>query len=147
MKIDIMLDEGAIMPTKAHEHDMGFDLYANIPQWSGRTDTVTIPRKGCDHVETGVHISIPKGYGAFVKPRSGLAFRHELDTGAGVIDSGFTGEIKLCLFNHSYEDYEINHGDRVAQLVILPVPQVEFNQVDSLDEADRGDNGFGSSGK
>ncbi|VAX31179.1 Deoxyuridine 5'-triphosphate nucleotidohydrolase [hydrothermal vent metagenome] len=80
-------------------------------------------------------------------PRSGLAVKHSLDCGAGVIDSGYRGEIKVLLFNHSDQDYAIKQGDRVAQLIVQKFEKVDFIPVDSLEETARGGNGFGSTGK
>ena len=140
MKIDIKLDEGAIMPTKAHPTDAAFDLYFN-------GESVGIRHGDSKLLNTGIYMSIPRGYCGIIKSRSGLSVKHGIDVGAGVIDSGYRGEIKVLIRNHGDKITFIEHGERIAQLMIVPVPQVEFNQVDNLDEADRGDNGFGSSGK
>ena len=145
MKIDIKLDKGAIMPTKAHPSDAAFDLYAQklAYGWNCRC----IGSKESLLIETGVSMAIPDGYCGIIKSRSGLSVKNGVDIGAGVIDSGYRGEIKVLLRNQGGSEVVIENADRIAQLMIVPVPQVEFNQVDELDEADRGDNGFGSSGK
>ena len=142
MKIDIMLDEGAIMPTKAHPSDAAFDLYFKS---DFKSEGVGIG--GSKLLGTGVSMAIPDGYCGIIKSRSGLSVKHGVDVGAGVIDSGYRGEIKVLIRNQGDEPVWLKNGERIAQLMIVPVPQVEFNQVDSLDEADRGGNGFGSSGK
>lgn len=139
MKIDIKLDRGAIMPTKAHPSDAAFDLYLRDPSGIRPGDSKLL--------STGVCAAIPDGYCGIIKSRSGLSVKHGFDVGAGVIDAGYRGEIKVLIRNHGKKITFLKYGDRIAQLMIVPVPEVEFNQVDSLDEADRGDNGFGSSGK
>lgn len=141
MKIKIKLDEGAYMPHKAHEADAGFDLY--IP----RGDKQYFLR---DHLEidTGVHISIPKGYYGTVVNRSGLNFKYHVTLhGCGTIDSGYTGPIKVMLYNDSGMPERFLPGNRVAQLIILPVPEIELELVDELENTERGANGFGSTGR
>lgn len=99
-------------------------------------------------VATGLAIAIPAGYGGFVQPRSGLAAKHgiTLTNSPGLIDSNFRGEIKVILQNTGHVDFEIKVGDRIAQLVIMPVVAPEFDEVDELPESERGEGGFGSSG-
>lgn len=153
MKIKIMLDEGAKMPTRAHKTDAGLDLYTPfdcnvLPSEgnglfggffnSGEIGSVTI--------DTGVHVEIPKGYVGFVKSKSGLNVKHGL-TAEGVIDSGYTGSIVVKLYNHTNKDYFFEAGDKIAQLVLLPIITPDLELVDSLDETERGDNGFGSTGR
>ena len=150
----IMLDEGAIMPTRAHEFDAGLDLYA--------PKTTSIP--GCKYaapirnygygkislgqrtIDTGVHVEIPEGYVGFIKSKSGLMVNHGLLTD-GTIDSGYTGSIQVKLFNTIQKDYLINAGDKIAQLVIVPCLLPDLEVVDHLEETDRGDGGFGSTGR
>lgn len=97
-------------------------------------------------VGTGVRVAIDEGYVGLVWDRSGLAAKHGITTMAGVIDSGYRGEIKVVLRNHSLEDFEITRGMRVCQLLIQPIVQAKLEKVDDLDETHRGDTGFGSSG-
>ena len=97
-------------------------------------------------VGTGVRIAIPRGFVGLVWPRSGLALRHGIDTLAGVIDSDYRGEVRVVLVNHGGMPFEIQPGDRVAQLLIQPVVQGDFRKVDTLPPTGRSDGGFGSTG-
>jgi dUTP pyrophosphatase len=101
-------------------------------------------------VATGVAIALPVGYAGMVQPRSGLANKHGvtvLNT-PGLIDSGYRGELKVCLINHDPSDaFEVTRGERIAQLVVQKVEHVDFVAVDQLDDTERGDKGFGSSGR
>lgn len=131
----IKLDKGAIAPTRAHPWDAGLDLYAmddGIVDYSNTFDT-------------GVHVQIPEGYVGFVKSKSGLMVKYDITTD-GTIDAHYTGSIKVKLFNHSGINYEVKKGDKIAQLVIVPCLLPRLELVDSLEETDRGDNGFGSTG-
>lgn len=96
---------------------------------------------------TGIHISLPEGYEAQVRGRSGLNRLHGIVVPVGTIDSDYRGEIGVVVYNLSREPYTIHEGDRIAQLVISPVIQADWQQVDYLDKTDRGDGGFGSTGK
>ena len=100
-------------------------------------------------VPTGIAVAIPKGFGGFVQPRSGLAakFGITLPNSPGLIDSNYRGEIKIIMQNSGDKDFEIKVGDRIAQLVIMPVEQAEFEPVAELPRSNRGEGGFGSSGK
>jgi dUTP pyrophosphatase len=138
----IMLDKGAKMPTRAHPWDAGLDLYA--PE-CGCIYTIS-PCGGSAVIDTGVHVQIPEGYVGFIKAKSGLNVKHGL-TCTGVIDSHYTGSIAVKLYNHHpCLRYDVRPGDKIAQLVILPCLLPELELVDSLEETDRGDNGFGSTG-
>lgn len=140
MKVKIMLDDDAIMPTKAHEADAGFDLYAPF-NFSIGINSLTRA------VDTGVHIQIPEGYVGFIKSKSGLNVKHGI-TADGVIDSGYTGSIVANLrLDASREHYQFKRGDKITQLVILPIPAVELELTDSFEETERGNGGFGSSGR
>lgn len=134
----IMLDEGARMPTRAHEMDAGLDLYA-------REDAIIEAKDYCTF-DTGVHVEIPEGYVGFLKSKSGLNVKHSI-TSEGVIDAGYTGSIVVKLYNNGGWEYRVKAGDKISQLVILPYASVPLELVDSLDDTDRGDNGFGSSGR
>jgi dUTP pyrophosphatase len=140
-----LANDQAVLPSYAQEGDAGADLRAS--------QACTIAANGGRAlVSTGVHLAIPQGYAGFVQPRSGLALRHGvtcLNT-PGLIDSGYRGEIKVILINHDpVEDFTIEVGDRIAQLVIQQVETANFFVVDEsqLGETERGEGGFGSTGK
>ena len=136
----IVLENGAIMPCKAHHTDAGYDLFAR--------DTQIVSAKESATFDTGVHIELPVGSVGLIKSRSGLMFKHNIVAGEGVIDVGFSGSIGVKLFNQSGRDYKVNAGDKICQLVILHLENVgELEVVESLDETERGSNGFGSSGR
>lgn len=139
MKMKIMLDDGAIKPTRAHDTDAGFDLYA-------REDRVIYAGRGA-LFDTGVHIDLPHGYYARVSPRSGLNAKYSVSTFGCVIDEGYTGSVIIKLYNFSEEPYRVAAGDRIAQLVIMPYLVPELEIVEEFDETERGNNGFGSSGR
>lgn len=137
LKLDVDL------PTPSHSHpgDGGTDLYA-------RADTVLEPGQR-QMVPTGIAVAIPDGYAGLVVPRSGIAFRHGIGVvnGPGLVDSGFRGELKVILVNHGSEPHKIVRGDRIAQLVVVPVAVQEFIEVDELPQSVRSDGGFGSTGR
>lgn len=134
----IKLDEGARMPTRAHSTDAGLDLYA--------MEAHLVPAKGWAKFDTGVHIELPVGTVGMLKSKSGLNVKHGI-VSEGVIDVGYTGSIVVKLYNHSNVDYMVYAGDKISQLVILPILTPSLDLVDTLDDTDRGDNGFGSSGR
>lgn len=134
----IKLDEFAIMPTRAHAQDAGLDLYSPV-------DTVIKPRSSVS-IDTGVHVEIPAGCVGFIRSKSGLMVNHEL-TSDGTVDEGYTGSIRVKLFNHGDWHYTLRRGDKITQLVIQPVVKPDLELVDKLDETERGNRGFGSSGK
>lgn len=156
MKLKVVLDPGAKMPTRAHKWDAGLDLYTpiactvppaktlvhyNVEERAFKTNAVI----GSLTIDTGVHVAIDEGSCGFIKSKSGLNVKHGL-TAEGVIDAHYTGSIAVKLYNHTSKPYTFEAGAKVAQLVILkcdlPVPE----QVYSLEETDRGNNGFGSTG-
>lgn len=137
-KLRVVLDDGAKMPARAHSSDAGFDLYAR--------ETAIVEAKDSCKFDTGVHIEIPEGYVGFLKSKSGLNVKHGI-TSEGVIDAGYTGSIVVKLYNNSGYDYKVNSGDKISQLVLLPIVTPELEIADSLTDSDRGDNGFGSSGR
>ena len=141
--IKVMLDAGAVMPTRAHEWDAGLDLYAM------EDITIVAHRFGGQGVvvDTGVHIEIPEGSVGFVHGRSGLNIMYGVVCPTGTIDCGYTGSIKVKLYNFGGADYNVNKGDRIAQLVIQPVKIWGPVRVESLGTTERGADGFGSSGK
>lgn len=134
----IKLDKYAHIPVRAHGTDAGADLYSPI-----RT---VIPARGSRVIDTGVHIQLPHGYVGMLKSKSGLNVKHDI-TSEGVIDEGYTGAIKVKLYNHGDEPYKIEQYDKITQLVILPCEYVDFDLVDDLEDSERGGDGFGSTGK
>ena len=138
MKIRVVLDEGAKLPTRAHSTDAGLDLYA-------REDAIIEANDYCTF-DTGVHVEIPEGYVGFVMSKSGLNIKHSL-TSEGVIDSGYTGSIAVKLYNNSGSEYHVKAGDKISQLVLLPIITPDLEIAKSLGDSERGSNGFGSSGR
>lgn len=138
MKVRVMLDKGAKMPTKAHDADAGFDLYA--------PERTMVRFNDSAEIDTGVHIEIPKGFVGFLKSKSGLNMKHGI-TGEGVVDAGYTGSIRVKLYNNGGENVYLEAGQKIIQIVFLPIHDVELELADSFEASDRGDNGFGSSGK
>lgn len=135
----IVLDEGAYLPEKAHEADAGYDL---------RTpERVVLRRHDCVCIDTGVHMEIPKGWYGKLESKSGLNVRHGIVSLGGVIDSGYTGTIVAKLYNFGDEDHVFEAGDKIVQIVFMQCGNFSLTQFDKLEETDRGDNGFGSSGK
>lgn len=135
----VMLDEGAFPPIRAHSTDAGIDLRAKKP--------VRVPAGGSAVIGTGTHIELPHGCCGLLVSKSGLNTKHDL-TSTGLVDEGYTGEIMVKLYNHGTESYQINAGDKVSQLVVIPVRYEDVEIVDHLNQdTERGANGFGSSGK
>lgn len=134
----VVLDYGSYLPERAHEADAGLDIRSPISLWLYAHDSVVI--------DTGIHIEIPKGYVGMLKSKSGLNVKHGI-TSEGVIDSGYTGSIKVKLFNHSSDVYKVEQGDKITQLVILPILTPDIEIVESLEDTERGINGFGSTGR
>jgi dUTP pyrophosphatase len=142
MKIPLKrLDPELSMPQRAHAGDAGIDLRA--------AESVQIPAEGWASVGTGVAVAIPDGYVGLVSPRSGLAARHGIGVanGPGIVDAGYRGELRVILINHGPEAVAIERGERIAQLVVVPMIEIEFEEVDELPESPRGDGGFGSTGR
>lgn len=137
MKLKVKLDPGATMPTRAHDTDAGLDIYAMYRR--------RVPAAGSMCFDTGVHIEIPTGYVGMVKSKSGLNVKHGI-TSEGVIDAGYTGSIMVKLYNHSGCAVEIERGQKISQLVLLPIITPELEEVDSLEATERGNGGFGSTG-
>ena len=135
----IMLDDGAFMPERAHPTDAGIDL--KTPK------TVTIPAHGSVCIDTGVHIELPKGNYGKLESKSGLNTKHSVVSLGGVIDEPYRGSIVAKLYNLSDADYTFHAGDKIVQLVVQPYSNPPMVLADELSETDRGDNGFGSTGK
>lgn len=136
--LKVVLDEGAYPPERAHKDDAGLDLRTPKAFFVRSRDSYT--------VDTGVHVAIPKGFVGLLKSRSGLNIKHDL-TSEGVIDAGYTGSIRVKMYNNGDNDVLIEEGNKITQLVIVPIiaPKVEI--VNELKPTERGDNGFGSTGK
>jgi dUTP pyrophosphatase len=132
------LSENATTPTRGSAFAAGYDLYA--------ASATIIPARGKALVSTDLSIATPEGTYGRIAPRSGLAAKHFIDTGAGVIDADYRGEVKVLLFNHSDKDFEVAKGDRVAQLVLERIYTPEIVEVKNLEESVRGEGGFGSTG-
>lgn len=137
-KVKITLDEGAKMPTRAHKADAGFDLYA-------MQDIYVMPQ-GRITADTGVHIEIPEGYFGDIRPKSGLLFNHNLFT-AGTVDSGYRGAVKVRIINFGSEPYQFRKGEKIAQMVLMPCLTPALEEVEKLSETERGNGGFGSTGR
>ena len=135
----IKLDKNAKMPTRAHADDAGLDLYS-------RENRVIYPHSSATF-DTGVHVEIPQWYVGMIKSKSGLNVKYGL-TSEGVLDCGYTGSIRVKLYNHSSEAYTVAAGDKISQLVIMPIIAPELELVkDFGTETERGENGFGSTGR
>ena len=136
-----LLDDGLPMPRYQHDGDAGLDL-------PSRVDLVIEPGERA-MVPTGIAVAIPPGYAGFVQPRSGLAARHGLTivNSPGLIDSGYRGELQVTLLNTDRDAaFTVEPGMRIAQLVVVPVPEVELREVEELPQSERGAGGYGSSG-
>ncbi|KAH6709510.1 dUTPase-like protein [Leptodontidium sp. MPI-SDFR-AT-0119] len=132
------LSDKARLPTRGSAFAAGYDLYA-------AKDTV-VPSRGKVLVDTDISMAVPEGTYGRIAPRSGLASKHMIDTGAGVIDADYRGQVKVLLFNHGEKDFEVKEGDRVAQLVLERIYTPEVVEVKELEESVRGAGGFGSTG-
>lgn len=137
-KLKVMLDPGAKIPTRAHKKDAGLDLYAMKDQ--------DVPAFGSAVFDTGVHVAIPEGYVGDVKSKSGLMMNNDITTD-GTVDCEYTGAIRVKLFNHSMTAYHVKAGQKIAQLVIKAIITPEPEVVDSMEATERGEGGFGSTGK
>lgn len=133
----IQLDTGAKMPTRGHATDAGLDLYS-------MEDKYVSPGE-YEVFETGVHVEIPSGYVGLVTSKSGLMAKGI--TSRGTIDSGYTGSIKAILFNHGGRGHLVRKGDKITQLVLLPIITPELEVVEHLEETERANGGFGSTGR
>lgn len=134
----VKLDEGAFMPERAHEWDAGADL--RTPH------DIYVAGEGYTVVNTGIHVEIPSGYVGMVKSKSGLMCKHGIVTD-GTVDAGYTGSIRVCLYNRDGTSMSFKRGDKIAQLVIMPIITPDFEQVDEIEGSDRGTGGFGSTGR
>jgi dUTP pyrophosphatase len=140
-------DKNISLPVYETSQSSGMDLRANLTK-DNRVNGISIQAKKWLLIPTGLAISMPIGYEAQIRPRSGLAFKYGVSilNSPGTIDADYRGELGVLLINHGEDEFHINHGDRIAQIVFAPVIQVVWNQVTYLDESSRDANGFGSTG-
>ena len=129
----------AIVPTRGSDGAVGYDLYSS-------EDAMVPCQAGRALVGTGITVVLPEGVYGRVAPRSGLAVKHCINVGAGVIDPDYTGEIKVVLFNHGEKDFEIKKGDRIAQLVLERCETPPIEEISIVEDTERGSGGFGSTG-
>lgn len=139
LKVFLRSDKAKV-PTKGSALAAGYDIYAS--------EAGKVPAHGQAMIGTDLTVIVPVGCYGRVAPRSGLAAKHGISTGAGVVDADYRGEIKVILFNHSDVDFAIEAGDRIAQLVLEKILLTEIQAIsaEELDETDRGEGGFGSTG-
>lgn len=137
-KINVMLDKGSYMPERAHRTDAGYDIRSPKEVLSIHGEAIVI--------DTGVHMLIPEGFAGMLKSKSGLNVKNDL-TGEGVVDAGYTGSIVVKLYNNGEKDHFFDVGDKLIQIVIVPVFTPFLKLVDSMDDTERGDKGFGSTGR
>lgn len=136
--MEIILEDGAYMPSRGHSTDAGLDL---------RTpEAITVPAYGSVSVNTGVHVALPRGCAGLLVSKSGLNVRHDI-TSTGLIDEGYTGGIVVKLHNNGGADYRLAAGDKITQLVVIPVVRESLEQVSAFNATERGDDGFGSTGR
>lgn len=137
--VKIVLDKDAIIPNRAHMTDAGLDLFTpydiEIKPWGSAT------------IDTGVHIELPHGYFGKIESKSGLNVKHDVVCCGGVIDEGYTGSICVKLYCFNEDGYKFDKGDKIAQIIIQPYLAPSLTITNNLEETERGDNGFGSTGK
>lgn len=137
-KVKVQLDEGAFMPERAHGTDAGADIRTPV--------SFVLAARSSHTVNTGVHIQIPSNTKCDIRSKSGLNTNHDIIS-EGLIDEGFSGEIRVRLHNLSDEPYTFNRGDKITQLVVTPVYYPEFEEVEQVEGGERGENGYGSTGR
>ena len=133
------LSEDAIVPTRANDTDAGWDLYVPHDFLLAHETRALVP--------TDISMAIPTGYVGLIWDRSGVAVKKGVHRFAGVIDSGYRGEVKVCLWNSSEWDVRFRKGERIAQILFQAIPECDLIEVEELDTTERGEGGFGSSGK
>lgn len=134
----VKLDDFAFIPERAHNTDAGLDLKSPI--------CIEIPARSSAVIDTGVHVDLPIGTVGFLKSKSGLNVNHDI-TSDGVIDVGYTGSIKVKLYNHGIIPYQVLRGDKITQLVVVECHFPDVEIVEELDNTERGNKGFGSTGR
>ena len=139
VKVKRLVPEG-LPPKQAKKGDAAFDLYSVVDYELRAGESYGVP--------TGIALEIPHGYEGQIRPRSGLALKNgiTITNSPGTIDSGYRGEVRIIVHNLSREPFKISRGMRIAQIAIRPVPEVDFIEVEELEESDRGEGGFGSTG-
>lgn len=137
MKMKVKLDPWAYRPTRAHKKDGGLDLYS--------PEKAVVFAGGSVCIDTGIHVAIPEGYAGLLVSKSGLNVKNDI-TNDGLIDAGYTGSIVVKLYNHGNQIVRIEKGQKISQLVIVPIITPVLELVDELDETERGNGGFGSTG-
>ena len=133
------ITDKAYAPMKGSKYAAGFDLRSAYEY--------VVPARGKELIKTDLQVEVPDGTYGRVAPRSGLAWKNYIDVGAGVIDADYRGNVGVILFNHSNEDFKVLPGDRIAQLICEKITYPELQEVPTLDNTDRGEGGFGSTGK
>lgn len=143
MKISVINKSKHALPEYATQHAAGLDLKANIDE------PITLKPLQRELIATGLFIELPVGFEAQIRPRSGLAFKNGITVlnSPGTIDADYRGEVKVLLVNLSDSDFVINDGERIAQMVVAKHEQINWRSVDALGDTDRGEGGFGSTGK
>ncbi|WWC86379.1 uncharacterized protein L201_001255 [Kwoniella dendrophila CBS 6074] len=137
MDVQLLSDRGTL-PTLGSDFAAGMDLYS--------AESKTVPARGKALIDLQLSIAVPKGHYGRIAPRSGLASKHSIQTGAGVIDADYRGPVMVLLFNHSDTDFEVHPKDRIAQLILERISIPRLRQVETLDTTVRGAGGFGSTG-
>ena len=132
------LSANAVLPSRGSALAAGYDLSSAVE--------AVVPARGKALVATDLSVAVPEGTYARIAPRSGLAWKHSIDVGAGVVDADYRGPVGVVLFNHSDADFAVKPGDRVAQLVVERIATLDVAEVDDLDATVRGEGGFGSTG-
>lgn len=138
MQLKVKLDDGAYMLERAHATDAGADIRTPVD--------VEVPAKGSAVIDTGVHIELPPNTVGMLKSKSGLNVKWDI-VSEGVIDEGYTGPIKVKLYNHGTHNVMFTRGEKITQLVVMPVEYPKFELVEEIGGGERGDAGFGSSGR
>ncbi|WWC66503.1 uncharacterized protein I206_100405 [Kwoniella pini CBS 10737] len=139
VQLDVqLLSERGTMPTLGSDFAAGMDLYS--------AEDKVVPARGKALIDLQISIAVPNGHYGRIAPRSGLASKHSIQTGAGVIDADYRGPVMVLLFNHSDVDFQVHSNDRIAQLILERISIPRLNQVESLDATVRGAGGFGSTG-
>lgn len=134
----VKLDADAFIPERAHPTDAGLDIRCPID--------VMIPANGSAIIPSGVHVQLPANTVGMVKSKSGLNIKHDI-VSEGVVDEEYTGQIIVKLYNHGRRDYFMKRGDKMTQLVVMPCMYVDVEETDTLEATERGENGFGSTGR
>lgn len=143
LKMRIKIDEGCYAPTRAHATDSGLDVYSPID--------ITVRAKGSAIINTGIHVEIVSyddaiGSSGFIMPKSGLNIKNDI-LAFGVVDEGYSGAIVVKMYNLGDEDYHVRRGDKITQLIIVDVRYVDPEIVTEISSGDRGESGFGSTGR